>query len=338
MHFRSKIATLLLSCSSLLALCGCSEKKEDEAQLFGDVEIEGSSTVAPISLAAAEKFEETYPEVNVTVGDKGTGDGFKAFYNGETDISDASRPIKPGELEKCRENEIEFIELPVAYDGLTVVVHPEHAVDEVTVEELKSIFSADTAPKTWNEVNSEWPNEEIKIFAPGKESGTYDYFKEVILGEETVRPYSTNSDDNALVSSVAGNKGAISFFGASYYFGNKDKLKALKVVNPETGNAVAPGQETIESGEYSPLSRPLFIYVNQERLKNAQVRIFVEDYLKNAGELAAKVNYVALPKPIYERAQEHFKERKAGTHFLDAEGNSRSGSLEEIYKAENLVK
>jgi phosphate transport system substrate-binding protein len=170
------------------------------------------------------------------------------------------------------------------------------------------------------------------------ESGSYDYFVEAILGHGgKMRSYSSNSDDNALVGSVAGNKGAISFFGASYYFGNQDKVKALKIVNPKTQVAVLPTRETIESGEYSPLSRPLFIYVNLEKLKQPQVRVFVEEYLKLVPELAGKVGYVPLPEEIYDRANANFKERKAGTHFVDADGNSRSGSLEAVYKPENLL-
>ncbi len=338
------VGLTLAVCLAISALAGCGDDNKTEngqgsqvnTDLAGDVKIEGSSTVAPISAAAANLFHETYPNVNITVGDKGTGDGFKAFYNGETDISDASRPIKPGEVDNCRKNGIEFIELPVAYDGLTIVVHPELAIDQITVEELKAVFSNDAQPRLWSDVNSNWPVEEIKIFAPGRESGTYDYFQEVILEGAEPRPYSTNSDDNALVSSVAGNKGSIGFFGASYYFGNTDKLKALKVINPQTGKAVAPTAETIESGEYFPLSRPLFIYVNVEKLRQPQVRIFVEDYLKNAGELAAKVSYVALPEEISKRAETHLKQKKTGTHFLDAEGNNRSGSLEEIYTEANL--
>jgi phosphate transport system substrate-binding protein len=220
---------------------------------------------------------------------------------------------------------------------LTVVVHPDLAVDQVTVEELKAIFSEDTKPTNWNEVNPAWPNMEIKIYAPGNESGTYDYFTEAILDKQPIRgDYSPNKDDNALVNSIAGTKGAIGFFGASYYFGNTDKLKALKVVNPKTGKAELPSTATIESGEYFPLSRPLFIYINKGKLNQPQIRVFVEDYLEHAAELAAGVNYVALPEKIYEQAKSNFKAKKAGTHFVDENGNSRSGSLENIFKAENL--
>ncbi len=341
-----KTAYMTLVCSVVmftLAGCGGGNQKDDEnpeknMQLAGEIKINGSSTVAPISLAASSKFMKQFPNVKVTVGDKGTGDGFKMFIAGETDISDASRPIKPGELADCQKNHIEFIELPVAYDGLTVVVHPDLAIDQVTVEELKTIFSADTKPKKYSDVNPNWPDTEIKIYAPGDESGTYDYFTEAILGKNgRMRgDYSPNADDNALVTSIAGTKGAIGFFGASYYFGNKDKLKALKVVNPETKHAVLPSPETVESGEYSPLSRPLFIYVNTESNKKPQVREFVKEYINHAGELATSVDYVALPKVIYDRAKTNLKEKKTGTHFVDAQGNSRSGSLKEIYKAENL--
>lgn len=323
---------------AVVAYVGCSKKDDAGSGLSGKIDIDGSSTVYPISEAIAADFKEVQPGVNVTVGVSGTGGGFKRFVKGETDISDASRPIKPEELAAAKENKVEFIELPVAYDGLTIAVHKDNKfIDQLTVDDLKKIFLESSAPKTWKEVNQNWPATEIKIFAPGTDSGTFDYFKEVVAGKEgAIRSdISPSEDDNVLVTGVAGDENAIGFFGASYYFENKDKLKAVPIVNPD-GKAVSPTAETIESGEYAPFSRPLFIYVNVEAVKRPEVKKFVEYYLEKAPEAAVKVKYVALPKEIYERGQKHYDDRLTGTHYLDAEGNKRKGALTEVYKQENL--
>ena len=240
---------------------------QDLSKLEGTVEIDGSSTVAPITVEAADAFGETCPNVKIPVGVSGTGGGFKRFTKGGTDISDASRPIKFSEFEKCRENGVSFIELPVAYDGLTIVVNKENNwVDQLTVDQLKKIFRDDMKVQKWSDVQAGWPNTEIKIFAPGTDSGTFDYFKEVVVGKDkaSIRDdMSVSEDDNNLVLGVANTKEAIGFFGAAYYFENTDKLKAVKIVNPK-GKAVLPSADTIESGEYAPFSRPLFIYVNSK--------------------------------------------------------------------------
>lgn len=330
---------LAFALTGLLAVgfSGCGQN-EDEGGLSGKINIDGSSTVYPISEAIASDFEKEYPGVKPTVGVSGTGGGFKRFVKGETDISDASRPIKPEELKAAQDNNVEFIELPVAYDGLTIAVHPENEfVDQLTVADLQKIFLEDSAAKTWKEVNENWPDKEIKIFMPGTDSGTFDYFKEVVADKGAIRSdVSPSEDDNVLVTGVAGDKNAIGFFGASYYFENKDKLKAVPIVNPETEKAVAPTPETIENGEYAPFSRPLFIYVNVESIKRPEMKRFVEFYLDKAPEAAAKVKYVALPKDIYDRAKTHYEERLTGTHYLDADGNKRKGALTEVYKKENL--
>ncbi len=303
------------------------------AELAGEVEIDGSSTVYPISEAAATAFKDELPKVSVTVGISGTGGGFKRFTKGDTDISDASRPIKLSEFEQCRKSKVSFIELPVAYDGLTIVVNPKNDwVDQLSVDELKRIFRAQGPAKTWSEVRDGWPPAPIKIYAPGADSGTFDYFKEVVAGEGAVRAdMSTSEDDNVLVTGVAGEKNAIGFFGAAYFFENKDKLKAVKIVNPESKTAVAPTAETIESGEYAPFSRPLFIYVNVDSLRRPEMKKFVEFYLSNAGPMAEKTGYVALPKAVYETVREHYDLRLTGTHFWTADGEKRTGALPALY-------
>ncbi len=300
---------------------------QDLSNLRGSVIIDGSSTVAPISTEAADLFSDSCPQVSVPVGVSGTGGGFKRFTKGETDISDASRPIKAREMQQCRENGVEFIEIPVAYDGLTVIVSRENDfVDTLTVDQLKKIFREDMRAAKWSDVDSSWPETEIKIFAPGTDSGTFDYFKEVMVGKEeaSIRDdMSVSEDDNHIVSGVANTPAAIGFLGAAYYFENMDTLKAVKIVNPE-GVAVSPTAETIESGKYAPFS--------------PEVKVFVKHYLENAADMAETVGYVGLPDEIYEVATMHFEKGLTGTHFLDAAGEKVPGSLVERYAEENLVK
>ncbi len=335
---------LFLSAGLLcVVLAGCDEAPgTSETELRGQVKIDGSSTVYPITEAVATSFGKEFPEVRITVGVSGTGGGFKRFTRGETDISDASRPITVEEFSQCVGNDIRFLELPVAYDGLTIVVSKKNTfVEELTVDQLKQIFREDSAPKTWNEVNADWPEEEMKIFAPGTDSGTFDYFKEVVVGKEkdaAIRiDMSVSEDDHVLVSGVSGEKNGIGFFGAAYYFQNTDKLRAVKIVNPKTKEAVAPTPEAIESGEYAPFSRPLFIYVNAASADRLELREFIEFYLANVGVLAEEVGYVALPTPIQDVVRQHYRERLTGTHFLDEQREKRAGTLTDIYKVENLI-
>lgn len=317
--------------------------------LEGAIVIDGSSTVAPISVRASTTFKDKCPKVSVQVSISGTGGGFKRFTKGEIDISDASRPIKFKEMQQCQENGIKFIEIPVAYDGLTIAVAKGNSfVDVLTVDQLKQIFRASKSDgsfsnaKTWNELNSEWPADPIKIFAPGTDSGTFDYFKEVIVGKDegvSIREdMSVSENDNQLVQGIANTDGAIGFFGASYYFSNQDKLKAIKIVNPKTEEAVEVSAENIESGKYSPFSRPLFIYVNSKAARRPEVKVFVNHYLENAGELAKAVDYVGLPESIAKEAAGHFKRRKTGTHFWDKDGEKKDGSLTDLYTADNILK
>ena len=308
-------------------------------ELQGKIEIDGSSTVYPISEAVAAEFNTQFPNVNVVVGVSGTGDGFDRFIQGETDISDASRPIKPEEFEAASEAGLSFVELPAAYDGLTLVVHEQNDfIDQLTLDEIRQIFTADGAAKTWSEVRDGWPDEPIRIFAPGTASGTFDYFTDVVAGDSgTLRSdMSTSEDDNVLVTGVSGSPYSIGFFGVAYYEQNKDKLNSVAVVNPETGEAVAPTGETIESGQYAPFSRPLFVYVNTKSLSRPEVKRFVSFYLDNAASMAEKTGYVALPEELYERVEEHARERLAGTHYLTPEGEKRDDPVTTVYQKENL--
>lgn len=351
------IASLCVVCA--LALIGCEKPTEkggsggsskapestggDQASnLSGSISIEGSSTVEPISNRAKEMFNEKFPGVNISVSGQGTGNGFKALGAGECDLSDASRPIKQKELDVCKSAGVNFFEVPVAYDGLTIVVNNENDfVKELSVEQLKKIFREDFAAKTWKEVDESWPDEKIGIFAPGIASGTHDYFVEVIgkkdkKGLRSDEQTMLSEDDKALVTGVKGDKFAIGFFGFSYYEANKDELKAVPIVNPGNEKAVTPSMATIESGEYAPFSRPLFIYVNTESYQKAEVKEFVDFYLNNIVQIVKDASYVPLPDSIIESAKANIAKDAAGSHYLDAEGNKREGSVTEVFKAENL--
>jgi phosphate transport system substrate-binding protein len=332
---------------------GCAKDPKKEAadsarsssvneELRGKIDIDGSSTVFPITEAAASQFRKRFPNVNINVGVSGTGGGFKRFTRGETDISDASRPIDRNEFAGAIQSGVKMIELPIAYDGLTIVVHPANDwVDQLTVEEIKKIYSAGidgaSAPKRWSEIRTGFPDSPIEPFAPGTDSGTFDYFREVIIGKgNSLRgDMSTSEDDNVLVTGVAGSAGSIGFFGAAYYEENKTRVRAVPVVNPETGVAVMPSSETIQSGEYAPLSRPVFIYVKADSISRPEIKLFVDYYLQNAAELVKSVGYQPLPAEIYQMGQANFRGRKSGTHYLTAEGEKRAGGLVEVFSDEN---
>jgi phosphate transport system substrate-binding protein len=291
-----------------------------DKKMKGSVSIDGSSTVYPISEAVAEEFNAMYPRVRVTIGVSGTGGGFKKFAVGEIDINDASRPIKDKEMAKAAENGIGFIELPVAFDGLSVVVNPENDwVDHLTTEELERIWQPESDVMLWSDVRPEWPQEKIKLYGPGTDSGTFDYFTEAINGESQLcrADFTASEDDNVLVQGIAGDKYALGFFGYAYYIENTDKLKIAPI---DGGNGPQiPTAETINTGAYSPLSRPLFIYVSGPAAERGDVQTFVNYYLDNAGELAGEVGYVALPDKAYELAKQRFAQKITGSVFADKE-------------------
>ncbi len=318
MKIKSLFSTLLLS-TALLAACGNGDGSEatgqsnngnDSEQKSGTVYIDGSSTVFPIMEAVSEEFASVNPDVKAPVGVSGTGGGFEKFINGETDINNASRPIKDEEKQKLEENGIEYTEFELAYDGISVVVNKDNDfVDQLTIDELKKIWIENEDVKTWADIREGWPNEPIEFYSPGTDSGTYDYFDEVILEGEQIRKDATLSeDDNMLVQGVAGSKYAIGYFGYAYYAENQDKLKVVPIVN-EKGEAVAPSLETIQNNQYSPLSRPLFIYVNNQSIKdNDIVYEYVKFALENAGTLAEEVGYVSLPEEKYQDALKKLEE------------------------------
>ncbi len=315
--------------------------------LRGNIVVDGSSTVYPITEAAAAAFRKEFPKVNVTVAVSGTGGGFKRFVVGETDISDASRPIKPKEFKQAKQNGVEFIELPVALDGLSVVLNPNNTwVKQLTIDNLKAIYLEGGKARKWSDLNPEWPDATIKVYSPGTDSGTFDYFKEVVAGKTgSFRPdMSTSEDDNVLVTGVSGDKYAIGYFGASYYFENKDKIRAAAIVNPKTGKAEMPTPENVISGAYAPLSRPLFIYVNTKSLRRPAMRKFVEFYLANAAKFATKVQYVSTSDKIAALAKDFLKKRRTGTVFVTAENHEggpvyhkREAPLDAAYHPQNLL-
>ena len=261
-------------------------------ELKGEIIIDGSSTVAPISSAVAEEFFRKNKGVNIAIGISGTGGGFKKFAVGEIDIANASRKIKEKEAKEAKKNGIEYIELEVALDGIAVVVNKENTwAQELTEEDLKKIWENGSKIMKWKDINPAWPVEPIKLYGPDQDSGTFDYFVEEILGKDgQIRiDYSPSSDDNQLVQGVEGDKGSLGFFGYAYYIEQKDKLNAIAV------NGIKPTDETVKTGKYKPLSRPLYIYVNKKSLKEKpEVRAFVEYYLKNASKAVKLTGYVPL--------------------------------------------
>jgi phosphate transport system substrate-binding protein len=284
------------------AACGGEQGRiESESGLSGAVRIDGSSTVFPVTEAVAEEFQIENRAVRVTVGISGTGGGFKKFCAGETDISDASRRIKESELEACRAAGIEPKEIIVAYDGLAVMVNPANDFATcMTVDELKRIWEPGSTVATWQDVRSEWPAEEMKLYGPGTDSGTFDYFTEAIVGEEDAsRPdFTASEDDNVLVQGIAGDEYALGYFGYAYYAENTDKLKLVAVDGGD--GCVAPSPETVQTGQYTPLSRPLFIYLSSTAMGRSEVAAFANYYLENAGMLVPQVGYVALDAANYE--------------------------------------
>lgn len=288
----------------------------DAAKLKGKVRIDGSSTVYPISEAVAEEFNAVQPRIRVTIGVSGTGGGFKKFTIGETDINDASRPIKGKEVTKAAENGVGFIELPVAFDGVTVVVNPGNEfVNELTTDELRRIWQPESDVHTWQDVRPEWPARKLKLYGPGTDSGTFDYFTEAINGESQLcrADFTASEDDNVLVQGIAGDVDALGFFGYAYYIENKDKLKVVPIDGGD--GAVVPSNGTINDGSYAPLSRPLFIYVSKVSAERPEVQEFVNYYIENAGELASQVGYVGLPAAAYAMTQKRFDGRVTGSVF-----------------------
>ncbi|MFT3740530.1 MAG: PstS family phosphate ABC transporter substrate-binding protein [Breznakibacter sp.] len=293
----------------VLAACGGNQNKGAKGDLTGQIRIDGSSTVYPITEAIAEEFRAVSPNVKVTVGISGTGGGFKKFGRGETDINDASRPIKEKEAEACKENQIEYQQLTVAYDGMAIVVNPQNDwANDITVAELKKLWEpqAEGAIMKWSDIRPEWPGEKINLYGADAASGTYDYFTEVIVGEsgKSRGDYTNSSDDNVLVQGISTDKYALGYFGLAYYEENMDKLKLLGV---DAGNGVVlPSFESVSNHTYTPLSRPIYIYVSKSAADRSEVKAFVEFYLDKAASISKDVGYVALPAERYTEEQAKF--------------------------------
>jgi phosphate transport system substrate-binding protein len=301
------------------------------------VKIDGSSTVFPVTEAVAEDFQKAKKgAVKVTVGISGTGGGFKKFCRGETDISNASRPILKAEMAECAKAGIDYYELRVAFDALTVVINPKNSfVKQLTLAEMKRMWepAAQGRVTRWNQVNPAWPDAPMKLFGPGADSGTFDYFTEAVVGKSKSSrgDFTASEDDNVLVQGVSRDVNGLGYFGYAYYIENKDKLKAVPIVN-EKGQVVEPSMEAVLKGSYSPLARPIFIYVNAKALEKPEVREFAEYYMKNGGKLAREVKYVPLPEAAYKTAWEHVQKGKKGTVFG---GVAEAGvTIEELLRRE----
>jgi phosphate transport system substrate-binding protein len=315
-----------------LALSGCGGGSVDS------VSIDGSSTVFPLTEAVAEEFMTETSGARVNVGVSGTGGGFSKFLRGETAINDASRPISPEEIEKAGANGVEYIEIPVAYDGLSVVVHPSNDwIDCISARELERLWAPGSSIDRWNQLRSGFPDRPMDLYGPGTASGTYDYFTEAIMGESGASrsDFTASEDDNVLAQGISGTEAALGYFGLAYYENNVQDLKALSV-DPDSmdggASCVAANSETVQNGDYRPLSRPLFIYVNPAKV-TPTVESFVRFYLENAGALASDVGYVAMPDAAYDLALRRFERRTTGTVF-GVEGVDATGTrVEEMLRA-----
>jgi phosphate transport system substrate-binding protein len=300
------------------------------------VKVDGSSTVFPITEAVAEEFQkDARGAVRVTVGISGTGGGFKKFCRGETDVQDASRPISTSEMEACRANGIQYFELPIAFDAMTIAVSPQNTwIDSVTVAELKAMWepSAQGRVTKWNQIRSTWPAHPLKLFGAGSDSGTFDYFTEAVVGKAKASrgDYTASEDDNTLVQGISNDKHALGYIPYAYYEPNRKKLKAVAV---DGGHGpVLPARDTVENGTYQPLSRPLFVYVNTKSAVKSEVKRFVEFYLAQAPALVPQVKYVPLPQLAYELVLAHFRNGKIGTAF---QGVSTVGmKIEDVLRRE----
>lgn len=284
---------------------------------------DGSSTVFPITEAVAEEFQKERQGARVTVGQSGTGGGFQKFCRGETDVSNASRPIKPVEIERCAKGGVAYLELPIAYDGLAVIVHPKNTwTQSMTVAELKKLWepAAEGKITRWNQVRTGWPDREIHLFGPGVDSGTFDYFTEAISGKEKASrgDYTSSEDDNVLVQGIAGDEGALGYFGLAYYMENQGRLKLVAVDDQKDDNGkgpIAPSLETVKNGTYRPLSRPLFIYVSQKSVARPEVKAFVDYYLNKSAALVKEVGYVPLADREQQLVVQRFGAGTTGTMY-----------------------
>lgn len=328
------------ACLSAVMLCmgsmglGCSPSAGSQG-LKGRIKIDGSSTVAPITMAAAEMFQGEQPRVRVTVGVSGTGGGFKKFLDSKpalrTDITDASRPIKPSEMSQAEALGIEYIEIAIAIDGLAIVINPTNGFcDYLTVDELKRIWEPGSAINNWSQIRDGFPSLPLKLYGPGTDSGTFDYFTQAIVGQEGASraDYTASESDNVLVQGVAGDRGALGYFGYSYYESNRERLKVVAIDNND-GKPVKPSPDVVRSGAYKPLSRPLFLYVNKEAYARPEVRAFLSFLFDNAEKIVEhpRVNYVALPDRMYAAARQRLNDGVTGSAMARSHGEQDLGAI-----------
>ena len=311
MAFMLKRVSLLSAITLVASTLGLSTSPV-QSQATGTIRIDGSSTVYPITEAVAEEFQKRGGG-RATVGVSGTGGGFKKFCRGQTDISNASRPILATEIAACRAAGVQFIELPVAYDALTVVVNRQNPVSNLTTAELKKMWepAAQGRVSKWNQASGRLQNAPLRLYGPGPDSGTFDYFTEAIVGKSksSRRDYTPSENDNVLVQGVARDKNALAYFGYAYYRANTNRLKAVAI------NGVLPSAQTVRNNRYRPLSRPVFIYVNAKSLQRPEVKRFTDYYMNNASRLSGAVGYIGLPARAYTLAKQHLQKRKIGTVF-----------------------
>jgi phosphate transport system substrate-binding protein len=320
--------------AALLLVTGCKK----QAAL---VKVDGSSTVFPITEAVAEEFQKKAGNVRVTVGISGTGGGFQKFCRGETDISDASRPIKPAEVEACNKSGVEYVEVPVAYDGIAIVVNPKNTwAHHVTVEELRILWQPEAQGRVtrWSQIRSSWPDREIHLFGPGVDSGTYDYFTEAIVKKEhsSRGDFTSSEDDNVLVQGIASDELALGFFGLAYYEENQARLKVVPVEDGKDDNGagpIVPSVKTVGDGTYQPLSRPIFIYVSKRAVERPEVASFVRFYLESAARLVREVGYIPLPDRAYELGRQRVDARRTGSLF-GGKGSQVGVSIEALLERE----
>lgn len=332
MHGRPTLPSLLGPLVAGSLLIGCGSGASSSAEI---VAVDGSSTVYPITEAVAEEFQKS-GKGRITIGVSGTGGGFKKLCKGELALSGASRPIKPTEVELCKEGGIDYIELPVAYDGIAVVVHPDNTwVDHLTVDELRRMWEPAAQGKVmkWSDVREGWPDDELHLFGPGVDSGTYDYFTKAIVGEEhsSRGDFTSSEDDNVLVQGVSTDKGALGFFGFAYYAENSSKLRLIAVDDGKADNGagpIEPSVTTVADGTYQPLSRPIFIYVSRKEADRAPVTAFVDFYLSEGSKLVSEVGYIPLPGSTYELVRSRFSAKTTGSVF-GGEGSKVGASVEQ---------
>ena len=327
-------AAAVIATATVVTACGGSNQGQGGtgSQLSSQViQIDGSSTVFPVTEAVAEEFQRAHQGTRVTVGSSGTGGGFQKFCRDEIDISDASRPIKASEAEACAKAGVTYIELPVGYDGIAVVVHPKNTwATSMTVAELKKLWEPAAQGKIsrWNQIRPDWPDQEIHLFGAGVDSGTFDYFTEVIAGKAQASrgDYTSSEDDNVIVQGVSGDQYALGYFGFAYYEQNKDKLKVVAVDDGNDANgqgAIAPSPGSVKDGTYAPLSRPIFIYPKVKALDRAEVSSFLDFYLTKGTALVREVGYIPLTEREYDLVRARLKGRKTGSMYTEADAHAQ---------------